>query len=261
MKNKGCITAVVPLCVFGCAVVGMILMIVGGETRTMPLMIVGGIVVAAGVVVGVVVNAILRNIEKNNSSSVVGSAVPDAPVPAADGDEDEDEMTDERLEAILARGIPEKRSVEALMDREDALTELMARRGMTELNEKYVEEADPLWDTYTGEYMSEAVDNLFELVYRYYARYKERSTAREEGAETKASVTPPAAESENKEASDRSYTARTEAPPAPAFTPPPAPAFTPTPAPIRSDAPAPASTHSPAGRSSAAVGYKPMKKK
>lgn len=255
MKNKGCITAVVPLCVFGCAVVGMILMIVGGETRTMPLMIVGGIVVAAGVVVGVVVNAILRNIEKNNSSSVVGSAVPDAPVPAADGDDDEDEyeMTDERLEAILARGIPEKRSIEALMDREDALTELMARRGMTELNEKYVEEADPLWDTYTGEYMSEAVDNLFELVYRYYALYKERSIEREEGAETKASVAPPAAESENKEASDRSYTARTEAPPAPAFAS--------TPEPIRSDAPAPASTHSPAGRSSAAVGYKPMKKK
>lgn len=253
MKNKGCITAVVPLCVFGGAVIGMILMIVGGETRTMPLMIVGGIVVAAGVVVGVVVNAILRNIEKNNSSSSVGSAAPDAPVPAADGDddEDEDEMTDERLESILARGIPEKRSVEALMDREDALTELMARRGMTELNEKYVEEADPLWDTYSGEYMSEAVDNLFELVYRYYALYKEQSTAREEGAETQASVTPPAAESENKEASDRSYTARTEAPPAPAFAPPPEP--------IRSDAPAP--PHAPTHGPSAAVGYKPMKKK
>lgn len=253
MKNKGCLTAIVPLCIFGCAVVGMILMIVGGETGAMPLMIVGGIVVAAGVVVGVVVNAILRNIEKNNSSSVVGSAVPDAPVPAADGDddEDEDEMTDERLEAILARGIPEKRSIEALMDREDALTELMARRGMTELNEKYVEEADPLWDTYSGEYMSEAVDNLFELVYRYYALYKERSTAREQGAETKASVTPPAAESENKEASDRSYTARTEAPPAP---------VEPT-GDIEKPKEAPASTHTPTHGHSAAVGYKPMKKK
>ncbi len=185
MKNKGCLTALVPLIIFGGAITGMILMISGGESENTELMIVGGVLIAAGIIVGSVLNKVILRINKNKSANAdVGtpSVTPDADA-IVDDDDDDDDQSDDRLNEILRIAKPAKKSVDALMDREDALTELMSRNGMDDLGEKYVEEADPLWDTYTGEYMCDAVDKLFDLVDKYYALYNERLAAREVGTD------------------------------------------------------------------------------
>ena len=170
MKFQKFLSTITPIGIFGSALVGMIMLIVGAESGTPELMMAGGIVIGVGIGVIAILNVIFKRISPSLEKQLGLDKYVDA---ATDiDDDDDDEVSDAHYEAILSTRL-QTRTVTDVFDREDALNALMERSEMNGLRQHYEEEADKLWDDYEGEDKSDTVDKLYELIDRYYGMYKQ----------------------------------------------------------------------------------------
>ena len=175
MKFQKFLATITPIGIFGSALVGMIMLIVGAESGTPQLMIAGGIVIGVGIGVIAILNVIFKHISPPLETRLGLDKYVDAVTRTDDDDEDDDddEVSNAHYEAILNARLSGVRTVTDIFDREDALNALMERSEMNGLQQHYEEESDKLWDDYEGEDSSETVDKLYELIEKYYAMYKQ----------------------------------------------------------------------------------------
>lgn len=274
MKFEKFLSAITPIGIFGSAVTGMVMLIVGGETGTPTLMIAGGVVIGVGIGVIAILNVIFRRIGPSLETQLGLDRYADAVTDVADDDDEDGEVPNARYDAILSSRLSSC-TVSDIFDREDALTELMERSEMNGLLQHYEDDADKLWDEYEGEESSDVIDKLYELIDKYYGMYRQAlpffvKSETESATKVDEKVDPHARDhevvkretkqkEEEKEveahAHDHEVVDKESQQPAPVIETPVSPE------PIM---PAPTETTEqakPAARSGAAVGYKPMKKK
>lgn len=151
----------VPFGIFGSLAVGIGLFIAGAVRSTFLLSIVGVIVIVGGIAITIAFT-VVKTIKKSGGLTAYHADEN----PTYDDDDDGYPPDDELIESVTARG-PHKH-VEELLKREDALLDLLYKHDMDELKSEYYDESELLWNNYKGSAWDENLDKIDALIDEYY---------------------------------------------------------------------------------------------
>lgn len=107
-----------------------------------------------------------------------------------EGDEipQDDEEDDEFDESDYDKSDNNK-SVDGLLSREDALTDMLRKSGRKDLEESYYAESEPIWDNYRGADWDENLDAIDSLIDKYYALFNGENVENSQNADDKVQKT------------------------------------------------------------------------
>lgn len=155
----------VPFGIFGSLAVGIGLFMAGAVTGTFLLSIVGVIVIVGGMMITIACT-VAKAIKKNGGLTAYQTEEKPTHDNSDEADDDDYPPDDELIESVTARG-PHK-DVEELLKREDALLDLLYKYDMDELKSEYYDESELLWNNYRGSAWDENLDKIDALIDEYY---------------------------------------------------------------------------------------------